>query len=303
MPHSNLAVDNLRPRTNGPKRRLSRRLVPLHRLSAIDDRSLAGALQERQAPRTSSALARERAQLEQELADCKEEFRQFVNSMSHDLLAPLRAVTGFSQFLKQEYAASLDETADTYLEQICHGAGQMEKLVKGLVSYARIGTKTLEMETVDLNDVLEDVRASLHEVLEPASAVVKHPSLPSLNGDRQLLTLLLTQLVHNAVQFNQAKTPQIEIRADFQDDAWQISVADNGIGIDPKHASRVFEMFRSLNSRKQYSGAGAGLAICRRIVDRHHGKIWCAPNEHGGTTFCFLIPVEQDPATRIQQPL
>ncbi len=159
----------------------------------------------------------------------------------------------------------------------------MEQLIKGLIQFSRVTSKAAPLESVNLNEVLEDALVALQDRIDDGNAVVTRNNLPIVMGDRAQLTLLLKSLIENGLQFNNSETPTIHVGAGMVDDHWILGICDNGIGIAKNHLDCVFDIFRRLNVRQEYEGVGAGLAICRRIVDRHMGQVWLDSEEGIGT--------------------
>lgn len=217
--------------------------------------------------------------------------QEFVNTVSHDLQTPLRAISGFSQFLKEEYQEQLDCTANDYVDRVVDGAARMEQLIKGLVIYSRVATKTAAFEMVCLKEIVEEVLEKLRDQIDDAGAAVTANPLPAVWGDRAQLTLLMQNLIDNCLKFRSSSKATVHISAEKTSRDWTIAVKDNGIGVHKDHHECVFEIFRRLHSQPAHLGAGAGLAICRRIVDRHSGKIWLRSDDEAGCTFCFTIPL------------
>jgi light-regulated signal transduction histidine kinase (bacteriophytochrome) len=198
-------------------------------------------------------------------------------------------VSGFTQLLAKRYAGKLDAKADQYIEFTVSGAKRMQQLIADLLALSRVGTSGGEFRDVPLAEVMSDVLLNLGPAIQDNGAAVVHDTLPTVFADRGQMTQLLQNLIGNAIKFHGAEPPRVEISAAEAGDDWAISVTDNGIGIAPEHAERVFQIFQRLHTRDKYPGTGIGLAVCRRIVDRHGGKIWLDSTPGGGTRFHFTL--------------
>jgi chemotaxis family two-component system sensor kinase Cph1 len=225
-----------------------------------------------------------------ELRRSNAELEQFAYVASHDLAEPLRSVAGFSQLLERRYSGKLDEEADEFLAFIVDGTERMRALIDGLLSYSRVGRAEIEREPVDCQVLVRRTADALSAAIDEKQATVIAERLPTVAGDAALLGQVLQNLLGNALKFSDGEPPRVEIAA--YDDAgdWHFTVTDNGIGIDPEYAERVFGMFQRLHGRDSYPGTGIGLAVCRRIVERHEGTIWVEPRPEGGSRFHFTLP-------------
>jgi light-regulated signal transduction histidine kinase (bacteriophytochrome) len=248
-------------------------------------RTLNTTLEERVAERT--AAAEQRAA---ELKRSNEELEQFAYVASHDLQEPLRAVASYTQLLRQRFAGKIDEETDLYLTHVLAGAARMRALINDLLDYSRLGRQSLDRSAVDTAQLLETALADLHPTLAEAAAQVRHGPLPVVSADAGQLGQLFRNLLSNAVRFRGTATPLVQIRAERAGDFWQFAVQDNGIGIDRRHHEKIFVIFQRLHGRDR-PGTGIGLAICRRIVERHGGRIWVESEPGQGSTFFFTLPV------------
>jgi light-regulated signal transduction histidine kinase (bacteriophytochrome) len=242
-----------------------------------------------------------------ELALSNRELEQFAYVASHDLQEPLRKVTAFCQMLQQRYGGQLDERADTYIDFAVDGATRMQALINDLLTLSRVGRTQISTAEVALDDVVARAVLNVSESIEEAGAVVTAGPMPIVAGERSLLIALFQNLISNAVKFRDpARPPTISITSsDGDGERFQFDVADNGIGIEPQHQERVFVVFQRLHTREEYAGTGIGLAICRKIVEHHGGRMWIADDHTGpGTTFRFTLPVptEQQPAEIEEEP-
>ncbi|MCD9623742.1 sensor histidine kinase [Rhabdothermincola salaria] len=228
-----------------------------------------------------------------ELERSNRDLEQFAYVASHDLQEPLRKVAGFCQLLERRYAGTLDERADEYIHYAVDGAQRMQDLISDLLSFSRVGRTTERFELVDLGRVVESVWTHL-ERPEGAELTVT-TELPEVAGDVALLRALFTNLLGNSVKFAGEGNPRVQVSAEADDGFWQIEVADDGIGIDPEFAERIFVIFQRLHGRETFEGTGIGLALCKRIVEFHGGGIRLAESSRGAR-FVITLPVVEDPA-------
>jgi light-regulated signal transduction histidine kinase (bacteriophytochrome) len=218
------------------------------------------------------------------------ELEQFAYVSSHDLQEPLRMVSSYVQLLAKRYKGRLDEDADVFIGFAVEGAARMQQLINDLLVYSRVGTQAKPFAHTDLEMVFDHAIANLQVSIQESQAVITHDPLPSLWADPVQMVQLLQNLIGNAIKFCTATPPRVHIRAERQQAAWRFSVQDNGIGIDPKFAERIFIIFQRLNTRAEYAGTGIGLAICKKIVERHGGRIWAEPATEQGSIFLFTVP-------------
>ncbi len=230
-------------------------------------------------------------QLTEELKRSNEELEQFAYVASHDLQEPLRAVISYTQLLAQRYQGNLDAKADKYINYVVDGATRMQQLINDLLAYSRLGTRGQDFEPADCKAAVEKSLCNLQIAIAEKKAVITYDSLPIVMADEFQLVQVFQNLIGNAVKFCRQELPLIHISAAQNDSEWQFSVRDNGIGIDPEYVDRIFIIFQRLHSRREYSGTGIGLAICKRIVERHGGRIWVESQEGKGASFYFTIPI------------
>jgi signal transduction histidine kinase len=249
-------------------------------------RQLNEELEKRVAERTA-----ELSRLNEELARSNKELEQFTYMASHDLQEPLRTVTVFAQLLTDRYKGQLDEKADKFIDYILGGAQHMSELIQALFTYSRVGTQAQKAEPVDSNSVLEQTLANLQAVIKDNGAVIVHEPLPTVSMAGSQLGQLFQNLISNAIKFRSEKPPYIQISAEPKEQAWQFAVADNGIGINPEFAERIFVIFQRLHTRQKYPGTGLGLAVCKKVVEKYGGRIWVESQPGQGAIFYFTVPL------------
>ncbi len=230
-----------------------------------------------------------RLRTQQALERSNLDLQQFAYVASHDLKTPLRSIGGFVQLLEKNYASKLDERAVGLIRRTAAAAARLEQLTDDLLAYARVSSELRPFAPVDFSDVFEDVRQLLDAAIIASGASVTAGPLPTVMGDRTQLVQLLLNLVANGIKYCETP-PVVRVGAEIKDGAWVFSVKDQGIGIDPKHHERIFEIFKRLHTQQEYAGTGIGLAICRRVVISHHGQIWITSTPGQGSTFYFTLP-------------
>lgn len=229
----------------------------------------------------------------EELARSNAELERFAYIASHDLQEPLRMVSSYTQLLARRYKGRLDEDADEFIEYAVDGATRMQVLINDLLTYSRVGTKGKEFAPLDLAEIFEAARDNLQIAIEESGASVTSEPLPQVMGDSTQLVQLFQNLIGNAIKFRGEEPPEVHVGAERRGREWVISVRDNGIGIDPQYAERVFVIFQRLHTREDYAGTGIGLAVCKRIVERHGGRIWLESATGEGSTFFFTLPARE----------
>jgi len=236
--------------------------------------------------RAEQALAMRAADLARSNAD----LQHFAYVISHDLQEPLRMVSSYLQLLSRRYAGRLDQKADEFIGFAVDGAARMSGLIEGLLAYSRVGVRGKELVPVECETVFNDALANLQVSIEESSAVITHDPLPVVVGDDNQLVQLLQNLIGNAIKFHRDEPPRIHVSVKEHEGNWVFSVQDDGIGIAPEHRERIFGIFERLHTQSEYPGSGMGLAICRRIVERHGGRIWVESEGTAGSTFYFTLP-------------
>jgi signal transduction histidine kinase len=237
----------------------------------------------------------ELAEQAEELQRSNRDLEQFAYVASHDLQEPLRKVASFCQLLERRYKGQLDERADQYIAFAVDGAKRMQQLINDLLAFSRVGRLTSGFAEVALADCLASALRNLAAAIEASEAEVTADDLPVVQGEATLLVQLLQNLIGNAVKFRGPEAPRVHIGAHRDGDTWEFSCADNGIGIEPQYAERIFVIFQRLHPKDEYEGTGIGLAMCKKIVEYHGGHIWLDTTVERGTTFRWTIPVAEPP--------
>jgi signal transduction histidine kinase len=224
-----------------------------------------------------------------ELTRSNAELQQFAYVASHDLQEPLRMVSSYVQLLARRYKGKLDSDGDEFIAFAVDGANRMQGLINDLLMYSRVGTKGKAFEPTDCNAVFDRTLANLSTAIEESRAVVTSNDLPTVMADEGQMVQLFQNLVGNAIKFRGEDPPRVHISAKQENNECVLSVSDNGIGIDPEYYERIFVIFQRLHGKNHYPGTGIGLAVCKKIVDRHGGRIWLESESGKGSTFCFTI--------------
>ncbi len=225
----------------------------------------------------------------QELTESNRELEQFAQVAAHDLKSPLRSVATNCLLFEESCGNELNPEAKVYARNAVEGARAMNNVIDDILEYSRVGREVSLREPIPLNQVAHSVLSNLEAVISQKNATVTLDSLPTLKGNLSLLTRLMQNLIENAIKFSDKSQPKIHISAHKNGSEWLISVQDNGIGIDPQYFGRIFEMFKRLHSSSEYPGTGAGLSICKKIVEKHGGKIWVESKPGVGSTFIFSL--------------
>ena len=244
--------------------------------------------------RDNRDLALSRKALEEsiaELARSNADLQQFAYVASHDLKEPLRMVASYTQLLARRYKGKLDSDADEFIRYAVDGANRMQWLINDLLAYSRVTSQEQVFEEVDCTKVLEEVMSNLQLSIEESQAVVTHDPLPTVMADGGQLGQLFQNLIANAITFHGEEPPAVHVSAERKANEWLFSVRDNGVGLDPQYAERIFVIFQRLHDREEYPGTGIGLAICKKVVERHGGRIWVVSQIGQGATFHFTLPI------------
>lgn len=243
-----------------------------------------------------SELSRAKKDLEKkalELARSNDDLREFAYAISHDLKEPLFVIDGFVKLLAKRYKGKLSSDADNFIEYTVDGVKRMQLMIKDLMEYSLVETKVRDFEPADSTLVIEQALLNLQAAIKESGAKVTYNSLHTVIADTSQLTRLFQNLIGNAIKFRGGEPPRIHISSEQKDHEWIFSIRDNGIGIDPRQAERIFVIFQRLHTGEEYPGTGIGLAICKKIVERHGGRIWVESELGKGSAFYFTIPYRQ----------
>lgn len=227
-----------------------------------------------------------------ELKRSNSELEQFAYVASHDLQEPLRMISSFTQLLERRYKNQLDDDAIDYIHYAVDGAKRMQELINDLLIFSRVKSKAGEFKSVDLDNVIDEVLFNLEIAIEKNDVVIIKEGLPVIFGDYSQMVQVFQNLIGNAIKYRSKKTPKIQIYSKKEDDYWLFSIKDNGIGIESEYFDHIFQIFKRLHSHDEYEGTGIGLAITKRIIDRHDGEIWVESKPGNGSTFYFTIPLK-----------
>jgi signal transduction histidine kinase len=225
-----------------------------------------------------------------ELAEANTQLEQFAYVASHDLQEPLRMVTSYLQLVEKRYKDRLDADANEFIGYAVDGAARMKRMINDLLAYSRVSTRSRPLELTSCEDLLIQTLSNLEVAIMESSALITHDPLPTVKADSTQLMAVFQNLIGNAIKFHAEKQPRIHVSAERQGKEWLFCVQDNGIGIAPEQTERVFAIFSRLHPAGKYPGSGIGLAICKKVVERHGGRIWFDSQPGEGTTFFFTIP-------------
>lgn len=226
----------------------------------------------------------------EELIRSNQDLQQFTYIASHDLQEPLRMIGNFVQLLKRRYSDKIDEEGQQYIDFAVEGVQRMSDLIRGLLEFSKVGRKEIQLRKKNLNHIIEAKIYDLNPFIESKNAIVNVSNFPNeLNCEPSQVGMVFSHLIENAIKFNQSETPTVDVTCQDTKTHYQFSVADNGIGIAPEYYDQAFEIFKRLHTRDEYEGNGIGLALCRKIIHRHHGKIWIESQEGKGTTVHFTM--------------
>jgi signal transduction histidine kinase len=274
--------------------------ISIHRKRSRTAVEQANAELERRVQERTAELSQANAELQQEIAErhrAEEELRRsnqeledFAAVASHDLQAPLRSVSGYLELLDRRYKGTLNSSGKEFISAAVNGAKQMHTMINDLLKVARIRTRGAPFVAVQCSEILDRSLRNLAADIREKGASVTYASLPAVLGDGTQLVQLFQNLIGNAVKYAADRQPVVHVGVEQRGDDWLFSVRDNGIGIDPRHHKRIFEIFQRLHGAQEYAGTGIGLAVCRRIVERHNGRIWVESEPGKGSTFFFTLP-------------
>jgi hypothetical protein len=242
---------------------------------------------------TQAQLLQQETQQRQDLARSNADLEQFAYVASHDLQEPLRMVVSYLQLIQRRYQGQLDQDADEFIHYAVDGANRMQTLIQDLLSYSRVGTRGRAFQWVDGNWIVDQALANLRSTVEYTHAQIEIADLPDIMVDRTQFVQLFQNLLSNALKFHGDAVPQIHISATSTATEHQFRVQDQGIGIAPDYRDRIFLIFQRLHSRSEYPGTGIGLALCKKIVERHGGQIWVESEPGQGSTFHFTVPIPE----------
>ncbi len=265
----------------------------LHRINRRDSRlqEARDQLEDRVEERTQQLREANEKLVErsQALERSNRELEQFAYVASHDLQEPLRSIGGFTQLLGKKYHGQMDEEADEYINFVTDGVNRMQRLIKDLLLFSRLGRMGGQLIKTELSEVVANTKLNLRFAIDEAGATIHNEDLPALVVDKLQLGHLFQNLISNAIKFRADRPPHVNISVIEKKGHYQFAVSDNGIGIDPEYVDRVFLIFQRLHTKEEYQGSGIGLAICKKIVELHGGKIWLESKPNQGSTFYFTI--------------
>jgi signal transduction histidine kinase len=261
--------------------------------------SVRRALEEKRLRNQRRQSEEELAQKAAELERSNTELEQFAYVASHDLQEPLRMIATYTQLLGERYRGRLDEQADKYIAYSVGGAVRMQALIQDLLKFSRVGRAAVEPRITDCRAVVQRALKNLEAAVEESGAVVNWNGLPTVMADLSQLTQVFQNLIANAIKFHGTEAPVIRIDAEKKENEWMFAVSDNGIGIPPENWQDIFVIFRRLHTRTEYAGNGIGLSICKKIIERHGGKIWIEAQAKPGSCFKFTLPI--DPLPKMAQ--
>lgn len=231
-----------------------------------------------------------------ELERSNYELRQFAYITSHDLQEPLRTIASYAGLIKKRYEGKLDQDADEFLDFMVDGASRMKEMIQGLLDYSKVGTKEEKFKTINTEEVLKKVLLNLDDAIKESNAIITHEKLPIIKGNEDQLIQVFQNIISNAIKFKTPNKPpkiHISVKEDKLNDEYIFSISDNGIGMEIQYTDKIFEVFKRLHTIDEYRGAGIGLSIAKRIIDRHSGKIWVESELGKGSVFYFTLPINE----------
>jgi signal transduction histidine kinase len=264
----------------------------VHFLQAVAN-VLAAVVERKGVEEQTRLVVKELRQTTEELTRSNRELEQFAYVASHDLKEPLRKITLSLELLERRYRGRLEEEARQFLTTAVDGAKRLRALVNDLLAYARVGSRANPLKPTRSEEALGQALANLQTAIQESGAQVSHGPLPWVRGDAAQLVQLFQNLIDNAIKFRRDRSPVVQVEAHQQEREWVFSVRDNGIGIAPDYHQRIFIVFERLHNTGEYPGTGVGLAICKKIVERHGGRIWVESKLNEGATFCFSLPITE----------
>jgi light-regulated signal transduction histidine kinase (bacteriophytochrome) len=227
--------------------------------------------------------------LEAKLAESQKELEQFAYIASHDLQEPLRMIASYVQLLQRRYQGKLDPEADEFIAFAVDGVTMMKSLLNDLLAYSRINTKSTPFENINMTKVIGEVKNKINKIFDSSTYELKYDSMPPIFASESQIKELIYNLLINAIKFNDKEKAEIEMAYTPGADFHSFSIRDNGIGIEKEYANKIFEVFQRLHTHDEYPGTGIGLAICKKIIENHHGRIWIESEPGKGTTFNFTL--------------
>lgn len=238
---------------------------------------------------TAVVLTRFLRRQAEDLAEANKELEEFSSIVAHDVKSPLYTISGFLELLREEYRDKLDSEGRHYIDSAVNGATRLSTFVDRLLKYARFGAEKVELTPLDLNIAVEEALSNLKAVLDRKSATIDYKELPKVKADKSQMVQLFQNLIGNAIKFHDNGRPHVKISAEPNGIYWKLSVQDNGIGFDSASAQSIFEPFHRLHSEEKFQGSGLGLSVCKKIIDRHGGRIWATSKPNEGATFHFTL--------------
>lgn len=245
---------------------------------------------EQKLKRFADTLERRVAERTEKLERSNRDLEEFAYVASHDLQEPLRMITGYLQLISKRYRGKMDKDADEFIDYAVDGAKRMNGMINDLLSYSRVKRKGRPLKSTRCSEVIQKVLSNLSLTIRESGAEITSDALPTVRADETQLAQVFQNLISNAIKFRDERPLKIHIGVEEQDEEWVFSVSDNGIGIEPQYRERIFAIFQRLHGTGKYPGTGIGLAVCKRIVERHGGRIWAESDYGKGATFYFTIP-------------